>query len=309
MKCIDYSIVIPVYNSVHTLPELCERIQGVFNEIKKSFEIIFVNDCSQNPETKPMLISLAKKYSFVKVFILTRNFGQQAATMCGFENSQGDYIITMDDDLQHLPESIPNLIREQGHDLVIARLIQRKDVPQRRLTSYIKSYFDHLILKKPKHIRLSPFRLIKRNIIISMLGIKTPTPFIPALMFYVTRDVVNVPIKHEKRHENKSNYSFAKRLKLFSLIIINNSSVLLRIIGYLGLTIALISLLLIFYFILFKWSKGGTPIGWASTISAILFLGGMTLFSLGIIGEYLIRIMPTIEHKPTYVIKEKYENE
>jgi len=306
MKKVDYSVVIPTFNSEHTLPMLCKRIHDVFTEVHRSFEIIFVDDCSPNPNTKITLIKLAKQYSFVKVISLTRNFGQQSATICGFEHSAGDHIITMDDDLQHQPEYILELIKEQHHDLVIARLKQRKDPILRKITSYIKSYFDYYILKKPKHIRLSPFRLMKGSIVKSMLEIKTPTPFIPALMFYVTKDVVNVPIIHEKRKENKSNYTFMKRLKLFSLIIINNSSFLLKLIGYLGLIIALFSILLMFYYIIFKWSRGDTPMGWASTISAILFLGGMTLFSLGIIGEYLIRIMPAIERKPTYIIKEKY---
>jgi len=306
MKQVDYSIVIPTYNSVKSLPELCTRINNVFEELEQTFEIIFVNDCSPNHQTHSTLVSLATQYAFVKAINLTRNFGQQAATICGLENSSGKYIITMDDDLQHPPEGILDLIKEKHHDLVIARLIQRKDPYLRQITSYIKSYFDYIILQKPRHVRLSPFRLFKREIMLSMLDIKTPTPFIPALMFYVTRDVVNVKVRHVKRKEEKSNYTLKKRLKLFSLIIINNSSFLLKIIGYLGLVIAFLSILLISYFIFFKWTKGETPIGWASTISAILFLGGMILFSLGIIGEYLIRIMPAIEKKPTYVIKKIY---
>lgn len=303
-KNIDYSVVIPVYNSVNSLLALCKELEEVFSKIDRTFEILFINDCSPNPKTWEKLIELANKYDFVKAINLTRNFGQQAATICGMELSSGKYIITMDDDLQHPPEAILKLIEKQENDIVIGRLIERKDNFANQITSWIKNYFDFIVLGKPKHIRLSSFRLIKRQVIENMLNIKTPTPFIPALMFYVTKDAVNVEVRHNNRIEGKSNYTFRKRLKLFSLIIINNSSLILKTLGYIGFFIALLSFVLISYYLITKWAKGVTPTGWASLFTAIMFFGGITLFSIGLIGEYLIRIIPNVENKPAYFIKE-----
>ncbi len=304
---IEYSIVIPCYNSSASLLELAIRIKKVFLNLGSSYEIIFINDCSPNPNTWEAIRNLADEDQNVRAINLTRNFGQQAASICGFSYSRGQYIITMDDDLQHAPEDIPYLIEMQNHDMVIAKFIDKKDNSFNQLTSKIKSYFDYLILGKPRFLRLSPFRLIKESTVSDMLKIKTPTPFISALMFYVSKDAVNVEITHHHRFEGTSNYNFKKRWKLFTLIVINNSSFFLKMIGYLGIISAFFSFILIGYFVFTKIFSSSPPAGWTSTFSAILFFGGMTLFSVGLIGEYLIRIMPVIENRPAYLVREIYE--
>ncbi len=304
---IEYSLVIPCYNSSESLFQLAKRIKKVFMNLGSSYEIIFINDCSPNPKTWLAIKTIALEDENVKAINLTRNFGQQAASICGFSYSKGNYIITMDDDLQHAPEDIPCLIHMKKHDLVIAKFIDRKDSSFNQLTSKIKSYFDYLILGKPRHLQLSPFRLMKESTVSNMLKIKTPTPFISALMFYVSKDAVNVEITHHNRFEGTSNYNFKKRWKLFTLIVINNSSFFLKMIGYFGIISALFSFILIGYFIFTKIFSSSPPAGWTSTFSAILFFGGMTLFSVGLIGEYLIRIMPVVENRPAYIVREVYE--
>jgi glycosyltransferase involved in cell wall biosynthesis len=243
----------------------------------------------------------------VKGIDLFRNFGQQAATMCGFQHCEGDYIITMDDDLQHNPVEIPKLIAKKGHDIVIARLKNRKSSFFERQTSLIKSYFDFIILGKPKQIRLSPFRLLRKSVVKEMLQIRTPSPFVPALMFYITKDVVNVDVEHETRFEGQSNYSFSSRVKLFSLIVINNSSVILKLIGYIGILSLMFSFFLLSYFLLAKLFFTTPPTGWTSLFSAILFFGGLTLFAVGLVGEYIVRIIPIVESKPPFIVRELAE--
>ena len=307
-KIVSYSVVIPCYNSGTSLRELVMRLGAVFRQMGQDYEIILVNDASPNPSTWPLVKSVAEEHDWVKAVNLTRNFGQQSATLCGMGLANGNYVITMDDDLQHQPEDIPLLIAKKNHDIVIAHLKGRKDPLFNQLTSRIKGYFDYLILGKPKHIRMSSFRLLSRLTVDNILSITTPKPFIPALMFYVTKDVVNVEVTHQPREEGKSNYTFLKRLKLFSLIIINNSSAILNLMGYFGIFCAFLSFVLIIYLFIKKWVDVATPIGWTSTISAILFFGGMTLFSLGLLGEYLIRLMPAVEKRPMYLIREIYES-
>ncbi len=299
-----YSVVIPVYNTVQSLGELSERIDRVFKEqVRATYEIIFVNDGSPNVGTWPALLDVSQSNPNVRSIQLSRNFGQSAATLCGLHEATGEYIITMDDDLQHSPEDIPALVQERHHDIVIAHLAEKKHSWFKRVTSRIRSRFEQAIIGKPGHIRMSSFRCLDRVVVDGVRSMYSPYPFIPALMFYVSKDVVNVTVKHQPRTEGETGYSFIKMIRLFSNLIINNSSLLLRVMGYVGITISLVSLLLGVYFIWKKWALGISVAGWTSVIVSVLFTGGLLLFSVGVVGEYLIRIVQGVERKPLYIIK------
>ena len=159
------SIVIPVYNTVTSLTNLVKRIDDTLSPLGVCYEIIFVNDASPNPETWPHLEKLALTHKQVRVVSLMRNFGQQAATLCGFEHAMGDYILTMDDDLQHRPEEIPNLWEERSHDIVIGQFSRKHHSLFKRITSRLKGWFDHILIGKPKNIHLSSFRLLNRSVV------------------------------------------------------------------------------------------------------------------------------------------------
>ena len=302
------SIVVPVYGSTESLEKLAAGIDAVFHDIEFDYELIFVDDASPNAnQTWKTLERLNSQYGAIKCFRLMRNFGQQAATLCGIKHAQGDYIITMDDDLQHRPEDIPGLLEYRDHDVVIAKFKEKKHNWFKRLTSNIKGYFDRKIIGKPKDIKLSPFRLINASIAECMFLRNSPYPFIPALLFYVTKDVVNVEVEHYSRMQGRSNYTLLKMIQLFSNLMINNSSLLLRYIGYMGLIASLVSVVFIVYLVLKKMFIGISIEGWTSIMLAILFFGGMTLSALGIIGEYLIRLIATAESRPIYIIKSKLD--
>jgi dolichol-phosphate mannosyltransferase/undecaprenyl-phosphate 4-deoxy-4-formamido-L-arabinose transferase len=300
-----YSVVVPVYNTTEVLFSLVDSIETTMKEYSAEYEIILVNDNSPNIQSWQIIKSLSESRSYVKGVQLSRNFGQQSATLCGLALSTGDYVITMDDDYQHNPADIPLLIEESlQYDIVIAHFIDKKHSYFKKMTSAIKGYFDHLILDKPKGIHLSAFRLLSRNVVDGMLAIKTPTPFIPALMFFVSKNVISVKMPHYQRKEGQSGYTVYKLIKLFSYLIINNSSLLLRFIGYIGLLLSLGSFILVIYFTMRRVIFDTAIEGWTSTIILILFFGGFQLFTLGIIGEYLIRIVRGVEEKPSYIIKE-----
>jgi dolichol-phosphate mannosyltransferase/undecaprenyl-phosphate 4-deoxy-4-formamido-L-arabinose transferase len=300
-----FSIVIPVYNTVNPLHELVDGIKRVFQEIGYEFEIIMVEDCSPNSGTWEMLESIARKNPEVTAIQLSRNFGQQPATLCGLAEASGDFMITMDDDLQHSPEDIPRLIEQNQHDIVIGQFSEKKHSLFKRIASKVKSYFDTILIGKPNNVRLSPFRMINRTTVNGMLAINTPNPFIPALMFHVSKDVVGVTFEHHYRREGKSNYTFLKMLGVFNNLIIGNSSFLLKTIGYLGIVIALISLIYASVIVFGQLINPSTIPGWTSVIVSILFVGGLLLFSVGIIGEYLIRIIAGVESRPSYVVRKK----
>jgi dolichol-phosphate mannosyltransferase/undecaprenyl-phosphate 4-deoxy-4-formamido-L-arabinose transferase len=299
------SIVIPVYNSTKSLNLLFERIDQVFSKLDYEYEIIFVEDKSPNPESWQILLDLSNQHPEIKCLQLTRNFGQQAATLCGIDHASGEFIITMDDDLQHRPEDIPELLNQKNHDIVIGEFKKKYHNLFKIITSRIKGYFDYLIIGKPRHIQLTSFRLFNKTIAEGIMQIKTAYPFIPALLFYVSKDVIGVEVKHEKRFEGKTNYGFRKMVKVFSNLIINNSSFLLRMLGYVGLTTSVISFLYAILIIIRKLFYGIDIIGWASNMVAILFLGGLILFTLGIIGDYLIRIIVGVEQRPTFIVRSK----
>jgi len=300
------SIVVPVYNSSSSLVALSQRIDAVFSQtIKKQYELIFVDDGSPDQRTWQTLISITSQNKNVKAIKLMRNFGQHSATLCGLKEASGDHIITMDDDLQHLPEDIPRLLEKKEHDIVIAQFANKQHSLFKRITSKAKGWFDYIIIGKPPGIQLSAFRLLSRNVVLGMLKIKTPYPFIPALMFHISKNIATIEATHMKRQEGKSSYSFFKLVKIFSNLIISNSSLLLKLIGVLGLSFSFISFILATHFIYKRFVYSSIPAGWTSIIVALLFLGGLILFTLGIIGEYLIRIITGVENKPTYYIREK----
>lgn len=302
-KC-KFSVVVPVYNTTHVLIELVEQICNMFNELNESeFEIILVNDYSPNPETKVYLTKACLLDQRVKVIHFGRNFGQQPATICGISQSKGEFVITMDDDLQHSPEDIKNLIKEREHDIVIAHLKGKKHSFFKRVASNIKNHFDHIILGKPKHIKMSSFRLISRFVADNICKLKSPNPFIPAMLFMISKDVVNVSVDHHQRAEGETGYNLKSMIRLFSNLMINNSSFLLNFLGKLGIITALSSSAYAFYLIYRKLVIGVDSEGWTSLMVAILFIGGLLLFSIGIIGEYLIRVIQSSEQKPAYIVK------
>lgn len=302
----EYSIVIPVFNSEDSLKQISARINYVFSEtLESSYELIFIDDSSSNTNTWKVLAELVDTGKNVEAVRLTRNFGQQAATICGIRIAKGDYVITMDDDLQHLPEDIPALISQRHHDVVLARFEDKNHGVTKRFFSWAKGFCDQIILDKPKNVQFSPFRLINRSTINSMVRLfDTPYPFLPAIILFVTKDIVGVKVMHGVRHDGDTGYDIIKMIRLFSNLLINNSSLLLSLIGNLGLIISLLSFLLGFYFIYRKLIYSIDVVGWTSVIVTVLFIGGLLLFSIGIIGEYLIRIIRGVDKRPNYIIRD-----
>lgn len=302
----DYSIVIPVYNSSGSLVELADRIRNVFlSNVEGSFEIIYVDDGSSNPETWQVLARLAEQNSYVKAIQLTRNFGKPGAVICGLHEATGKYIITMDDDLQHLPEDIPLLIEHREHDVVVAHFADKKHSGVKKVFSTINNWFETKLLGKPAHIKSTPFKLIRAEIVKAMLAIKTPYPYVAALIYYITKDAVAVNVHHGKRPYNKSDFTLRGMLSIFSNLMINNSAFLLKLVAFLGISMSILSGAVGAYF-LYKKVFIGIPVsGWTSIVVILLAIGGILLFSVGIVGEYLIRIINGIEHKPPFVIRKK----
>jgi dolichol-phosphate mannosyltransferase/undecaprenyl-phosphate 4-deoxy-4-formamido-L-arabinose transferase len=296
------SIVVPVFNSL-VLPELVERIDAVFAALPEDYEIVFVDDASPDPAVWTTLEQLTRERSNIKVIQLTRNFGSQPATLCGLAYARGDFVFTMDDDLQHRPEDIPGFLARRNADIVIAQFAAKQHSLFKRLASRAKGVFDRLILDKPRHIQLSPFRMLSRTVVDGVLSMRSPHPFIPALMFHVSKNVVGVEATHDPRKRGRTGYTLGKQIRLFSNLLINNSSLVLRLVGYVGITFSLISVSYAGYVVFVRLVYGTGVKGWSSLFAALLLIGGLLLFSVGVVGEYLIRIIETSESRPTYFVR------
>ncbi len=300
------SIVIPVYNTAKTLPEISRRIDAVFAaRSEDDYELIFVDDCSPNIATWPALEQTAADNPRVKIIQLTRNFGQQGATLCGNAEARGDVILTMDDDLQHHPEEIPLFLDQADHDIVIGQFRRKRHNLFKRLTSWIKGWFDYYLIGKPKHLQSTSFRMYSRTVAEGVKMFRTPNPFMPALLYQISKDIVGVEVDHAPREEGKSGYSLGKMIRLFSNLIINNSSFLLRIFAYLGMFLALGSLCM-FFVVVYQKLVMGVPIqGWSSLMATILLLGGTIMLIMGIMGEYLLRAIQSSEGNPAFLVRHR----
>lgn len=301
---IQYSIVISVYNSETTLEELCNRLQSVFKTITEDYEIIFIDDGSQDKSWQK-LEDLHNKDNRVKIIQLMRNFNQHNALMCGFHFANGEYIITMDDDLQNPPEEINKLINKisEGYDIVYGEYISKKH----NLFRNIGSHFIQTVYKKVfnVHNKLTAFRIIKRQLIQFIFKYDKNYVFIDGLLAWNTKNIGCVRVLHHERKYGNSGYGF-KKLFTLSLNMITNFSILpLQVASLLGLVFAFLGFIMAAFFITIKLLFGIPVAGYTSLIIAITIFAGIQLLTLGLIGEYIGRIHLNINEKPQYEIRKQ----
>lgn len=215
------SIVIPVYNSENSLKPLCAALSSVLENAFYQYEIILVDDGSIDKSYEIML-ELHNKYNHIKIIQLKGNFGQQNAIMCGFHYTEFDYVITMDDDLQHPPQEILKLYDKilEGYDVVYGIPIKKQHSNYRNLGTRATDLLFNIICSKPKHIKVSSFRIIKRGFIHTIILNKSSFVYLSAITFKNTTKVANLYVNHNPRKYGKSNYNFFKLLKQYSKLIV-----------------------------------------------------------------------------------------
>lgn len=307
IKTTLYSIVVPVFKSDTSLQELYDRTRAVFGKLKREFELILVEDCGKDNSWEVMKL-LRSQDKRVRIIRLTKNFGQHNALICGFSVARGDFILTMDDDLQTHPEDIPKLIdrlHNSDFDVVYGLPPKRKQSAFRNLGSSFFRYLIYSIFQKQPSSRLSTFRIMHKNIVDHILKIQTPNPLVGLLILKVTDNIGSVEVESHRRKYGKTTYTPLKLVHHFLNGILYHSTLPLKVVSILGLFTASMSFLLgIYYFILYASGQIGVQ-GWITLVLLILFLSGVILFSMGIIGEYLLRIIQEVGKMPAYLIKEK----
>jgi undecaprenyl-phosphate 4-deoxy-4-formamido-L-arabinose transferase len=302
MGCPELSVVIPVYRSAAMLETLVQRLVVVLDRIGCDYEAVFVDDGSPD-QSWDVLQRLQATYPKRIVAIqLMRNFGQHNALMCGFRHSRGQFIVTMDDDLQNPPEEIPKLvdaITRSGLDLVYGRYAEKKHHSWRNLGSFIVNSFYRVVFKTRRSV--TAFRIIRRELLESIFPYTLNFTFLDGLLAWNTQRIGEVPVEHHPRREGRSGYSVAKLLLLALNLFTNFSLLPLQLVSAVGLSVSFCGILGALYFLVrYLAADIGVP-GYASTIVAVLMLGGVQLLSLGIIGEYLGRLHLNVNRKPQYV--------
>lgn len=300
----EYSVVITCYRSGQWLGELVDRVSDVMSMM--DHEIILVNDSSPDDVTWAAICNAAEENHKVRGLDLARNVGQFAALMCGLEASRGQFIITLDDDFQHPPEEIPKLIAglTEEVDVVIGAYGQKQHGGFRNLGSRL---MDQIFRSfgKPEDLKMGSFRILRRSVVDTMLAFGTVRPVPGALILQSTRHIRNVDVDHHQRSRGSSGYS-VRRLVTSSIDnIVNASTAPLRLISGSGLLIAgLAAAAMIFYLLQALFADRAVP-GFSTTVTLITFFGGATLLAIGVVGEYIARLVAEAARPPLFSIRER----
>ena len=299
------SIVIPCYYSKNTIRKEVEMILDEFNKNDGyECEFVLVNDGSTDG-TFDEIRKLSREYSNVKGVNLMRNFGQHNALMAALQYTEGDYVLGMDDDMQTHPSQIFKLIHriEEGFDLVYGIYPEVKNGPIKNLTSKINRKTSRVMLSRPKEVESSNFWIITRAVRDEAVKFDTFNPYVDAIFYRVTNNIGMVPVEHFKREYGQSGYTFRKLLKLW-LAYWNFSVVPLRMSFFTGLFSFIAGVLFVIYIIINKILSPDLPVGWSSTICIMALLFGIVLMMLGVIGEYLGKIILILNKTPQFVVRD-----
>lgn len=301
----DLTILIPVYGGVDVLPELLERIRRVLHQLNLSWEIVLVDDASPFGAWEVLQTLSTEAPARVTAIQLMRNFGQHNALMCGMRFARGRLIVTMDDDGQHPPEEIPKLLQTMeaiGADVVYGVPDRRRHPWWRNLGAWLVIRFFQWALQT--RVTPSAFRLMRREVAEAISRYPYHFTHIDGLILWNTTRVAQVEVEHRPRQAGRSGYSFRKLLTLALNVFTNFSLLPLQAASLVGLLAAAAGLLMgLVYLVL--WLAGQITVpGYASTIVAILVLGGLQLLGLGILGEYLGRVHLNLNQRPQYTIRQ-----
>lgn len=320
------SFVIPCYRSQGT-------IETVVNEIKEtiaqrnaivrseqcpegtdakdpartfSYEIVLVNDCSPD-DVWNVIKRLASEDSNIKGICLAKNFGQHCALMAGYAQATGDYVVSLDDDGQTPASETFKLVDEleKGYDVVYGYYEHAKQHLFRRFGSWTNKKMAEAIIGQPKTLKTTSFFIMKKFIVEEIVKYPHPFAYISGLVFRATKNLGNVEVGHRLRLEGESGYTIAGLIRLWINGFTAFSVKPLRAATFIGFLCAIIGLIAGGFVVYEKLMNPAVPLGYTSLLASLLFIGGMIMLLLGLIGEYVGRIYISINHSPQYVIREK----
>tara|TARA_X000000950_G_scaffold118104_1_gene147931 strand:+ start:544 stop:1488 length:945 start_codon:yes stop_codon:yes gene_type:complete len=297
------SLVIPTYKGDKTLNDLIEELILTFKN--HNIEIVVVNDCSPD-STHEQMETLMRKYSNKLTYLeFSKNYGEHSAVMAGLRNCEGEIVIIMDDDFQNPPDEALKLAEYtlmNDYDVVFTKYKIKNDSFLRNIMSKIANMSAQLILKKPKDLYFSSFKAIKKNIVNEIIKYEGPFPYIDGLILSITNNFNSFEVKHDERKKGESSYSITKLAKHYGNLITNFSTIPIHFFSILGLIITLISLLFIVITVIEKILNPNLPLGYSTLITVIVFFSGVQILFLGLIGEYVGKILKNVNKEKQYNI-------
>lgn len=302
------SLVIPVYNEQESLPLFYEELKKVRAQMKEQeFELLFVDDGSKD-NSIGIIKELALKDEAVKYVSFSRNFGKEAAMYAGFVHSTGDYVAVMDADLQDPPSLLPEMyrsIKEEGYDSVATRRTTRKGEPK------IRSFFARRFYKLINRISdadivdgARDYRLMTRTMVDAIIKMSEVNRFSKGIFGWIGFNTKWIAYENVERVAGETKWSFWKLLKYSISGIVDFSTAPLQISSFFGIIMCLISLVAIVFLVARKIMFGDPVQGWASLMCIIVFIGGIQLFCIGIMGQYLAKTYLETKKRPIYIVKE-----
>lgn len=304
------SFVIPCYNSSKTIESVVNEIVTTVNKRDDEYEIILVNDCSTD-DVWNVIKKLRKYNSRIKGICFAKNFGQHSALMAGYNKASGDIVVSLDDDGQTPADEVYSLIDKlnEGYDVVYASYDHKQHSSARNLGTKLNNMMCEKLLGKPKGLTITSYFVAKRFVIDEIKKYSNSYAYVPGLVLRTTNSIASVPVNHRAREEGKSGYSFTKLIALWMNGFTAFSVKPLRISTFIGMMTAVIGFIYCIFILVNKIINPKVPIGWTSTIGVMLLIGGMILFVLGMIGEYLGRAYISLNNSPQYVIKEETDED
>ena len=298
------SIIIPVYNEEAVLPTLFERLYVALDALQCSYEVLFCNDGSRDGSVDLLRAQFHRRPQETRVILLQVNFGQHAAILAGFARARGRYIITLDADLQNPPEEVGKLLKElqAGHDYVGTWRANRQDLAWRR----IGSRFINLIRERTTPIKMADhgcmLRGYGRTVVDAINATRENVTFIPALAALYSANPTEIEVKHDERLAGTSKYSLYRLIRLAFDLLTSFSTVPLQAFSMVGLVLSLCAGGLVTYLLARRVFLGPEVDGVFTLFAIVFFLLGITLFGIGLLGEYIGRIYLQVRQRPRYIV-------
>lgn len=311
--CPVYSVVLPVYNESGSIEHCIQRLIAVMESLGQSFELVFVDDGSLD-QSFSILEKHVKQDKRIHVVSLSRNFGHQAALVAGLEHASGQAVISMDADLQHPPELIPEMLKlwREGNMVVYTIKQAAESVsPLRRLAMKVAYALIRATTGLEISFGQSDFRLLDRVVVDELIRMSERRKWLRGLVSWVGFKQAAIPYTPAARYAGTPKYSYKKLFQLAFDGIFSFSVLPLRatlVVGFLAASLALFYALFSFVVVVSAWYGGSSsqvPPGWLSIIMVVLFLGGIQLISIGLVGEYLGRVFEEVQHRPVYVVRRR----
>ncbi len=300
------SFVIPCYRSELTLEGVVEEVRSAMEGLGEyGYEIVLINDCSPD-HTLEVIRKICEKYDNITGVSLARNFGQHAALMAGFRHVTGDIIICLDDDGQTPAKEAGKFLDEiqAGRDVVYAKYSNKQHTAFRNFGSKVNEIMTRFMLGKPKELYISSYFAAKRFVIDEVIRYENSYPYVIGLVLRTTKNIGNVDVRHRQREVGHSGYTMKSLMGLWFNGFTAFSIQPLRFATMVGIFCAASGFLYGIYTIIKRLLNPAVPLGFSSLMSAVVFLGGMIMLMLGLIGEYVGRIYISLNNSPQYVIRD-----